>query len=113
MKLGGATFPLGPWVAAAAKRRGKRMLVSIAARCMTAVISAPKARVHAGVSINQAVAGSAAPTRRATARGAERHYLPAGTKMTSEKGIHVVGTLDADRDVTKPKPGARACARSS
>jgi hypothetical protein len=110
VKLGAASFPLGPWVAAAAKLRGKRMLVSLAARCMTAVISAPKDRVHAGVSINQAIAGSAAPARAVLASGAERHYLPAGTKMTSEKGDHVVGTLDADRDIAKPKTGARACA---
>lgn len=110
VKLGGATFPLGPLVAATAKRRGDRMLVSIAARCMTAVISAPKGRVHAGVSINQMVSGTAAPIRPTLASGAQRYYLPAGTKMTSEKGDHVVGTLDADRDVTKPKAGARACA---
>jgi hypothetical protein len=111
VKLGSATFSLGPWVAAAAHPRGDRMLVSIAARCMTAVISAPKDRVHAGVSINQAIAGSPTPTRPALARGAERHYLPAGTKLTSENGNHVVGTLDADRDVAKPKSGdARACA---
>lgn len=110
VKLGGATFPLGPWVAGAAKRKGNRMLVSIVTRCMTAVISAPKERVHAGISINQTVAAGAGPTRPALARGAVRYYLPAGTKMTSEKGSHVVGTLDTDRDVTKPKPGARACA---
>jgi hypothetical protein len=30
--------------------------------------------------------------------------------MTSETGDHVVGTLEADRDVIKPKRGARACA---
>jgi hypothetical protein len=110
VKLGGAMFPLGPWVAAAARPQGKRMLVSLAARCMTAVISAPKERVHAGISINQAVAASEPPTRRAITGGAERAYLPVGTKMTSEKGSHVVGTLDADRDVIKPKAGARACA---
>ena len=110
VKLGGATFPLGPWVAGAAKRKGDRMLVSIAARCMTAVISAPKDRVHAGIAINQALAATAARTRTALASGAERYYLPAGTKMTGERGDHVVGTLDADRNVVKPKPGARACA---
>jgi hypothetical protein len=110
VKLGGATFAMGPWVAAAAKARGKHSMVSIAARCMTAVIAAPKDRVHAGVSINQAVAGAAEPTRRAAITGGtERYYLPAGTKLTSEKGSHVVGALDADRDVTKPKPGGRAC----
>jgi hypothetical protein len=110
VRLGGATFPLGPWVAGAAKRKADRMLVTIAARCMTAVISAPKERVHAGIAINQAIAPSAAPTRITLAKGAERYYLPSGTKMMPEKGDHVVGTLDADRDVTKPKPGARACA---
>jgi hypothetical protein len=110
VKLGGAAFPLGPWVAGAAVRRGDRMLVSIAARCMTAVISAPKARVHANIAISQSVAGSSTPMRRVLASGAERYYLSAGTKMTSEKGDHVVGTLDADRDVIKPKPGSRACA---
>lgn len=110
VKLGSAMFPMGPWVAAAAKPRGKRMLVSLAARCMTAVISAPKERVHRGVSINHAVAGGAATVRRSPVTGGpERYYLPAGTKLTSEKGEHVVGALDADRDVTKPKPGARAC----
>ena len=110
VKLGGATFPLGPWVAAAATKRGDRMLVSIAARCMNAVISAPKGRVHAGIAINQVVAGEpAAPARTLIASGAERYYLPAGTKMTSEKGDHVVGALDADRDIAKPKSGARAC----
>jgi hypothetical protein len=108
--LGKASFPLGPWVAANAKKKGKRMMVSLAARCMTAVISAPKERVHAGVSINQAVAAADAPVRRSIAsNGSERYYLPAGTKMTSEKGDHVVGALDTDRDVLKPKPGARAC----
>jgi hypothetical protein len=105
--LGAATFPLGPWVAAAAKPKKQRMLVSIAARCMTAVVSAPKDRVHAGVSINQAIAGNSAPARPATSSSV--HYLPVGTKMTSEHGDHVVGTLDADRIVTKPKSGARAC----
>jgi hypothetical protein len=110
VKLGDATFPLGPWVAGAAKRRDDRMLVSIATRCMTAVISAPKAHVHAGVSINQAVSGGPTPAHPKVASSADRTYLPAGTKMTSEKGDHVVGTLDADRDVTKPKSGARACA---
>jgi hypothetical protein len=109
--LGGATFPLGPWVAGAATKRGSRMLVTIAARCMTAVISAPKERVHAGVAINQSLASAPAPARSVVSSGAERHYLPAGTKLTSETGTHVVGTLDADRDVIKPKPGAdRACA---
>jgi len=106
--LGNATFPLGPWVAPAAKPQKQRMLVSIAARCMTAVVSAPKDRVHAGVSINQAVEGKSAPARPATSSGAD--YLPAGTKMTSEAGEHVVGTLAVDRIVVKPKSGARACA---
>jgi hypothetical protein len=110
VKLGNATFAMGPWVAAAAKTRGKHSMVSIAARCMTAVIAAPKSRVHAGVSINSAVAGASAPVRRAAITGgAERYYLPAGTRMTSEKGSHVVGTLTADRDVMKPKPHGRAC----
>jgi hypothetical protein len=110
VKLGPATFPLGPWVAGAAKRRGDRMLVTIAARCMSAVISAPKERVHAGVAINQALAAEPAPSRAVVPRGSERYYLPAGTKLTSEKGEHVVGTLVGDRDIFKPKPGARACA---
>lgn len=111
VRLGTSTFPLGPWVTASAKRRGDRMLVSLAARCMTAIVSAPKDRVHAGISITQAVAAGGAETRRATiAGGTERYYLPAGTKLTSEKGDHVVGTLEVDRDVAKPKPGARACA---
>ena len=110
VKLGTATFPLGPWVAGSAERRGDRMLVPIEARCMTAVISAPKGRVHAGVSINQGLAGDPASAPRMLAGGAERHYLPAGTKLTSEKGDHVVGKLDAERDVQKPKPGERACA---
>ncbi|HTL32260.1 MAG TPA: hypothetical protein VL326_04000 [Kofleriaceae bacterium] len=105
--LGDASFPLGPWVAAAAKPKKQRMLVSIAARCMSAVVSAPKDRVHAGVAINSAVDDKTAPTRPATSGV---NYLPAGTKMMSEKGEHVVGTLDADRVVVKPKPGARACA---
>jgi hypothetical protein len=110
VNLGSAMFSMGPWVAAAAKPRGKRLLVSIAARCMTAVISAPKARVHAGISFNQAVAGAAPDVHRPlTTTSPQRSYLPAGTKMMSEKGDHVVGTLDADRDVMKPKPGARAC----
>ena len=108
--LGDATFPLGPWVAAAAKPKKQRMLVSIASRCMTAVVSAPKQRVHAGVSINQAVAGKTAAARPAPPSGAPLHYLPAGTKMTSETGDHVVGTLDVDRVVLKPTSGARACA---
>lgn len=108
--LGGTTFPLGPWVAGAATKRGKRMMVTIAARCMTAVISAPKERVHAGVALNQTLAAAPAPRRVATAGGRERHYLPAGTKLTSETGDHVVGTLTADRDVIKPKPGGRGCA---
>jgi len=108
--LGKASFPLGPWVAATATKRGKRMMVSLAARCMNAVISAPNERVHEGVSINQAVAAASEPTRRSIAsNGTERYYLPAGTKMMSEKGDHVVGALEADRDVLKPKPGARAC----
>jgi hypothetical protein len=111
VRLGPATFSMGPWVAGAARAKGDRMLVSLAARCMTAVVSAPKARVHAGVSINSALpAADLASTRVATKRGNERYYLPAGTKMTSEKGEHVVGTLDADRDIAKPKPGARGCA---
>jgi hypothetical protein len=85
------------------------MHVSIAARCMTAIVSAPKDRVHAGVSINQAVESKTAATRAATSSSA--HYLPAGTKMMTETGEHVVGTLDADRVVMKPKPGAaRVCA---
>jgi hypothetical protein len=106
--LGDATFPLGPWVAGAAKAKKQRMHVSIAARCMTAVVSAPKDRVHAGVSINQAVESKTAATRPATSSA---HYLPAGTKMMTETGDHVVGTLDADRLVMKPKAGAaRACA---
>jgi hypothetical protein len=108
--LGGSTFPLGPWVAGAATRRGDRMLVSIAARCMNAVISAPKAHVHAGVAINQALAEATPPRRAVVANGGDRYYLPTGTKMTTEKGDHVVGTLDADRDVIKPKAGQRACA---
>jgi hypothetical protein len=106
--LGNATFPFGPWVTAAAKPKKQLMLVSIAARCMTAVVSAPKDRVHAGVSITQAVAGKSAPARPATSSSSEL-YLPAGTKMTSETGEHVVGTLDVDRAVLKPKSGARAC----
>jgi hypothetical protein len=110
VKLGPATFPLGPWVAGAATRRGDRMLVTIAARCMSAVISAPKARVHAGVAINQALATEPTPSRASVSGGAERYYLPAGTKLTSERGEHVVGTLVADRDIIKPKAGARACA---
>jgi hypothetical protein len=105
--LGDASFSLGPWVAAAAKPKKQRMHVSIAARCMTAVVSAPKDRVHAGVSINQAVDAKAAPPRPVTS---STYYLPAGTKMMSERGDHVVGTLDADRPVVKPKSGAsRAC----
>ena len=105
--LGTEAFALGPWVAAAAKPAKKRMLVSIAARCMMAVVSAPKDRVHAGVSINQAVESKTAPARHATSSA---HYLPAGTKMMSETGEHVVGTLDADRPVMKPKSGvARVC----
>jgi len=107
VKLGTATFPLGPWVSPVATARGDRMLVSIAARCMAAVISAPKARVHANIAINQAIEGAA--SHRPIANGAATHYLPAGTKLTSEKGDHVVATLDVDRDVVKPKTG-RACA---
>jgi hypothetical protein len=107
--LDGKTFPLGPWVAGAAQPKGKRMMVTIAARCMTAVISAPKERVHAGVAINQALAAAPPPRRVATSTGPERHYLPAGTKLTSETGEHVVGTLTADREITKPKPGGRGC----
>jgi hypothetical protein len=107
--LGDATFPLGPWVAAAAKPKKQRMHVSIAARCMTAVVSAPKDRVHAGVAINQAVQSETSATR--PAASSSTHYLPAGTKMMTETGDHVVGTLDADRLVMKPKAGAaRACA---
>jgi hypothetical protein len=108
--LDGATFPLGPWVAGAAQPKGKRMMVTIAARCMTAVISAPKEHVHAGVAINQALAAAPPPRRVATSTGSERHYLPAGTKLTSETGDHVVATLTSDRDVLKPKPAGRACA---
>ncbi len=108
--LDGTTFTLGPWVAGAATKRGNRMMVTIAARCMTAVISAPKEHVHAGVALNQALAAAPPPRRAVASTGSERHYLPAGTKLTSETGDHVVGTLTADRDVTKPKPGGRACA---
>ncbi len=110
VKLGGATFPLGPWVSGSAEQRGDRMLFPIAARCMTAVISAPKGRVHAGISINQGLSGDLPPGSRVLLRGGERHYLPAGTKLTSEKGDHVVGTLEVERDVPKPNPGERACA---
>jgi hypothetical protein len=73
-------------------------------------VSAPKARVHENVAITQGVTRVAVPTRRVTANSGDRHYLPAGTKMTSEKADHVVGSLDADRDVAKPKAGERACA---
>jgi hypothetical protein len=109
VKLGDATFPLGPWVSHLATPRGDRMLVPIATRCMSAVISAPKARVHAGIAINQAIEGGG-PARRSVAGSTDGGYLPAGTKLTSEKGDHVVATLAADRDVARPKAGARACA---
>jgi hypothetical protein len=104
--LGSATFPFGPWVAASAGRRGERVLFPIAARCMTAVVSAPKDRVHADVTLgniyglNEPNAVPAKPTG---------HVIPAGTKLTSETGDHVVATTCADVDVAKPA-GARACA---
>jgi hypothetical protein len=106
--LGTATFPFGPWVAGAAEKRGARMLVPIAARCMTAVLSAPKERVHANIAINQGVLPDAMHAQLVPPKTAERHYLPTGTKLTSEAGDHVVGTLTAERDVKKPT-GARAC----
>lgn len=109
VKLDGKAFTLGPWVAGAAKKKGDRMMVTIAARCMTAVISVPKKSVHAGVAINQAVEVPPPPKRSVVASGAERYYVPAGTKVTAEKSDFVVGTLTADRDVVKPKRGARAC----
>src|SRR5689334_17454888 len=57
VKLGDATFPLGPWVSATATPRGDRMLFPIAARCMSAMVSAPKEHVHAGIAINQTLSG--------------------------------------------------------
>jgi len=110
VKVLGVDFKLGPWVAAAATVKGKRSMVSIAARCMSAVISAPKERVHKGVAINQELAaGAAAASRAVVGNTSERYILPAGTKLTSEKGSHVVATLETDREINKPKAGARAC----
>ncbi len=106
--LGDQTFVLGPWVASKAEKRGKRMLVHLAARCMTAVVSAPKDHVHADVAFGRSATGPAAVNASVAASSTERYYLPSGTPLTSEKGDHVVGTLSADRDIKKPS-GKRAC----
>ena len=104
--LGDATFAFGPWVAATAERRGERVLFPVAARCMTAVVSAPKDRVHADVTLGNLYGVNEPATTHAKATG---HVLPAGTALTSEAGDHVVATTSADVDVAKPT-GARACA---
>jgi hypothetical protein len=105
--LGDATFPLGPWVASTAAKRGDRMLFPIATRCMTATVSAPADRVHLNVSLNNNVgAGDAAATP--LKLSGDRYYLKARTKLTSETGDHVVATLATDADVKKPT-GAKAC----
>ena len=105
--LGDQHFDFGPWVASAATRHGDRMLVSIAARCVTAVISAPKDRVQADVQLGSFTGVAGGGTAIGTSN-ADRYYLPTGTKVTSETGDHVVGTLSAELDVTKPT-AARAC----
>ena len=108
--LGTETFPLGPWVTNVAEARGKRMMVHLTARCMTAIVSAPKEHIHRDVAF-----GHGAPTDYGELRGGasatgDRYYLAQGTAVTSEKGDHVVATLAEDRDIKKPPPGARGCA---
>lgn len=104
--LGDATFAFGPWVSAAAEKRGNRVLFPAAARCMTAVVAAPKDRVHADVILSRKYGVGDAPARRGKPTG---HVLPAGTALTSETGDHVVATTSAEVDVPAPT-GARACA---
>ncbi len=106
--LGDQTFSFGPWVASSAERRGDRMLVPIAARCMTAVLSAPKDHVQNDVKLGVGYSISETGKRGIGASNMDRYYLPVGTKVTSETGDHVVATLSAELDVGKPT-GARAC----
>ena len=106
--LGEQTFAFGPWVAGSADRRGDRMLIPIAVRCMTAVVSAPKDRVHADVQLGLGTLGGTGAGGQG-ASNADRYYFPKGTKLTSETGDHVVATSSAELDVGKPT-GARACA---
>jgi hypothetical protein len=107
VKLGDQEFTFGPWTAGAATTKGKRMLVTIAARCMTAVISAPKERVHKNISLGRgAMASEPPPAPKATS--GDRYYLAAGTKLTSETGDQVIATLTLDKDILKPTK-KRAC----
>jgi hypothetical protein len=107
VKLGDQSFVFGPWVAGSAERRGDRMLVPIAARCMTAVVSAPKDHVQLDVKLGMGVS-IAEPGKAQGYSNTDRYFLPVGTKVTSETGDHVVATLSAELDVAKPT-GARAC----
>jgi len=107
--LGKETFALGPWVATTAEPHGARMLVHLAARCMTAVISAPKEHIHRDVALGHGPPGAAFdPGKLATVSG-DRYYLAQGTALMSEKGDHVVATLGEERDIKKPAAGARGC----
>jgi hypothetical protein len=106
--LGTQTFALGPWVANTAEPRGKRMLVHLAARCMTAVISAPKEHLHRDVALGHGPPGVSEEGRKLSVPTGDRYYLAQGTPLTSEKGDHVVATLGEERDIKKPTAG-RGC----
>ncbi|HEY4178738.1 MAG TPA: hypothetical protein VGM90_17950 [Kofleriaceae bacterium] len=106
--LGDATFTLGPWVSGSAERRGDRMLFPIAARCMTATVSAPTEHVHLNVSVGVGIDGGAGGTAGSKGGGSERRYLKVGTKLTSETGDHVVATLAKELEVAT-STGARVC----
>jgi hypothetical protein len=89
------------------------MLVHVAARCMTAIISAPKEHVHADIALHQLVAADPSlGSHAATSYTGDRYYLPKDTPLMSATGTHVVAKLAEDRDVKKPAPGptSRACA---
>lgn len=107
--LGKDTFSFGPWVASSAEQRGKRMLVQLTARCMTATVSAPKEHVHAGVALGKSMAQAPGGAAAKAGSGGDRYYFAQGTPLTSQTGDHVVATLTEDRDIKKPS-GPRGCA---
>ena len=107
--LGKDTFPLGPWVANTAEPQGKRMLLHLVARCMTAVISAPKEHIHRDVALGHGPPASGVDRATLSSTTGDRYYLAKGTALMSATGTHAVATLGEERDIKKPAAGARAC----